>query len=247
MNNSIHDIDFIEEDRECSYFEDKISDIRYKYIEICSTLQYKSMLERGWRRFGRLHFSPVCKTCDKCTSIRILADEYKFSKSDRRVLVKNQNTRVVIKKPSLTMEHIALYHKYHQKMAEKKDWPFNDIDPLEYKKSYVNGAFGFGYEFLFFRDNRLIGVSLVDVLSEAISAIYCFYDHDYEHLSIGKFSILTQIQIAKQLKIPYIYLGYWIKDHLSMGYKEKYTPFEILTNRAELDEEPMWRKYERKI
>ena len=50
------DVEFLEEDRKCSYFEDKLSDIRYRYIYSCSTLSYQNMLERGWRRFGRMHF-----------------------------------------------------------------------------------------------------------------------------------------------------------------------------------------------
>jgi len=94
------------------------------------------------------------------------------------------------------------------------------------------------------RDDKLIGVALVDILPKSISAIYCYYDHDYEDLSIGKFSILAQIKIAKELNIPYIYLGYWIKDHFSMGYKENYMPFEILKNRATLSEIPIWEKNE---
>ena len=86
----------------------------------------------------------------------------------------------------------------------------------------------------------------VDVfLPNSISAIYCYYDHEYSDLSIGKFSILAQIKIAKELNIPYIYLGYWIKNHFSMGYKETYSPFEILDNRASLSEMPLWKKNEK--
>ena len=50
-------------------------------------------------------------------------------------------------------------------------------------------------------------------------------------------------QIAKDLNIPDIYLGYWINKHHSMGYKEEYKPFEILKNRANMDEEPIWEEY----
>jgi arginine-tRNA-protein transferase len=82
------------------------------------------------------------------------------------------------------------------------------------------------------------------MLGEAISAVYCYYDHDFEERSLGKFSILVQISIAKQLKIPYIFLGYWIKDHHSMGYKEDYAPFDILINRPTLEEDCVWITYD---
>lgn len=244
MINYYNDIDFVEEDRLCAYIEDVPSDIRYKFMERCTIAEYQELLERGWRRFGRLHFTPVCKNCDKCVSMRILVDEFEFSKSNKRTISKNQNTKLVIKRPSVTMEHLALYDKYHSKMSEKKGWSYSQIDPLEYKRSYVNGAYEYGYEFLYFSDSVLIGVALVDILPNSISSIYCYYDHDYEDLSIGKFSILMQLKIAKNLNIPYIYLGYWIENHKDMGYKELYKPFEVLTNRVELDTKPTWRRYE---
>ena len=238
------DIEFVEEHRSCSYFDEKTSDIRYKYIYSCSTEQYQKMLERGWRRFGRMHFVPECKSCRKCVSMRIDVANYKFSKSEKRVIAKNIDTKLYIRQPTVTMEHINLYDRYHRFMNDKKDWPYSPIDIDDYVKSYVDGKEEFAKEFLYMKDDKLIGVALVDILPKAISAIYCYYDHEYSDLSIGKFSILAQIKIAKELKIPYIYLGYWIKDHFSMGYKEAYSPFEILENRANLQEEPIWSKYE---
>ena len=77
------DIEFVEENRPCSYFDERISDIRYRYIYSCSASGYQDMLERGWRRFGRMHFVPECKTCNKCVSMRIDVANYKFSKSEK--------------------------------------------------------------------------------------------------------------------------------------------------------------------
>jgi arginyl-tRNA--protein-N-Asp/Glu arginylyltransferase len=238
------DIEFVEEDRECSYFDEEISDIRYRYMYSCDEQSYFQMLQRGWRRFGRMHFVPECKFCNKCVSMRIDVKNFKFSKSQKRVINKNKDTKLFIRQPSITLEHINLYDKYHSIMNAKKNWPFEPIDPNDYLKSYVEGKQEYSKEFLYMRDNKLIGVALVDILGDGISSIYCFYDHDYEEFSIGKYSILAQIKMAQQMNIPYIYLGYWIKDHFSMGYKEQYMPFEILTNRANLNDEPIWRQYE---
>ncbi len=238
------DVEFVEEGRECSYFDNKISDIRYRYLHTCATSQYQLMLERGWRRFGKMHFVPECKTCTKCVSMRIDVENYKFSKSEKRVIAKNKDTKLYIRPPSVTMEHLNLYDKYHKFMNEKKQWPYAPIEPNDYIRSYVDAKEEYAKEFLYVRDEKLIGVALVDVLPNSISAIYCYYDHDYQDLSIGKFSVLAQIKIAKEMKVPYIYLGYWIKDHFSMGYKESYNPFEVLKNRASLEEEPIWESYE---
>ena len=93
MNILNRDIEFLEEQRECSYFDTEISDIRYRYMYACSTAEYQSMLERGWRRFGKMHFVPECKSCTKCVSIRIDVENYKFSKSEKRVINKNRDTK----------------------------------------------------------------------------------------------------------------------------------------------------------
>ena len=237
------ELEFVESDKECSYFDSETSDMRYRYLKKCDIDDYQNMLEHGWRRFGRMHFVPECKNCTKCISIRIDVENYKFSKSEKRVLSKNKNTKVYIQSPSISLDHLNLYDKYHKFMNEKKGWSYSPIEPIEYNRSYVEGKSSFTKEYLYMRDDKLIGVALTDMLPKAISSIYCFYDHDFEELSIGKFSILVQIKIAKQLKIPYIYLGYWIKDHFSMGYKELYQPFEVLTNRASLSEDTIWEKY----
>ncbi|MEA2050435.1 MAG: arginyltransferase [Campylobacterota bacterium] len=237
-------LEFLEEDKTCSYFDDKLCDIRYKYMENCSTSEQLKMLERGWRRFGNMHFVPECKDCDECKTIRIDVEKFKFSKSEKRIFNKNKKTNIYVQKPSVSIDHLNLFNKYHKVMEDKKQWAKNEIDADEYYNSYVNGAHNFGKELLYFVDDKLVAVALSDIMSGGISAVYCYYDHDYEYLSLGKFSILAQISIAKQNKIPYLYLGYWIEDHFSMGYKEQYKPFEILVNRPTLTEDTVWRDYE---
>ena len=236
-------VELLEENKQCSYFDDKKSDIRYKYIANCSSAEQAKMLERGWRRFGHMHFVPECKDCTKCTTIRLDIKRFKFTKSQKRVINKNKNTQVYIQDPSMSVDHLNLFDKYHTHMQDKKNWKYEPSTPEDYYRSYVSGANDYGKEILYFVKDKLVAVALIDFLKEGISAIYCYYDHDYAHLSLGKYSILAQISIAKQQNIPYLYLGYWIRDHFSMGYKEDYKPFEILLNRAKMDEKTAWKEY----
>ncbi len=195
-------VEFLEERKQCAYFDDKISDIRYKYIENCNIKEHANMLEHGWRRFGNMHFVPECKNCNECITIRIDIDKFKFSKSQKRVINKNKNIDIYIQKPSVSIDHLNLFDKYHFHMHQKKQWKYDPIDPDEYYRTYVQGAGKYGQEILYFKDEKLICVALVDILEEGISAIYCYYDHDYKDLSLGKFSILAQISMAKQMKVP---------------------------------------------
>ena len=92
-----------------------------------------------------------------------------------------------------------------------------------------------------------MGVGLVDILQDNISAVYFFYDHDYQHLSLGTFNILMQLRIAKEKKLRYFYPGYWIDGHGSMGYKERFKPFECLINTPDIFDSTQWLLHTKEI
>ncbi|MDO4674512.1 MAG: arginyltransferase, partial [Campylobacter sp.] len=71
--------------------------------------------------------------------------------------------------------------------------------------------------------------------------IYCFYDPDFSHLSLGKFSLLNEIKMAQDYGLEYIYLGYWVKKCQSLSYKADYTPSEILRGTSlPCEKWPLW-------
>ena len=61
-------------------------------------------------------------------------------------------------------------------------------------------------------DPVLIGASLTDILDDGISMVYSFYDPEIKQNSFGKYIILDHIEYAKQLGLPYVYLGYWVPN-----------------------------------
>ncbi|WP_082942468.1 MULTISPECIES: arginyltransferase [unclassified Helicobacter] len=236
--------EFFSDPREiCSYYNDRRLKFRYFYIQECSIAFCQGLIERGWRRFGEYFFVPICKDCQECISIRQLPQIFTPSKSQRRVIAKNQDTKITITRPSVTREKIALYNKYHKTMEGKKGWVYRPIDSEVYSENFVYGFGNFGFEVLYRVGGKLVGVGYFDLMKNSISATYFFYDHDYQSLSLGTFNILTQLLLAKNKGLEYFYPGYWIKDHFSMGYKEKFQPFEILINRPDIFESPFWKPY----
>ncbi|EAI2977470.1 arginyltransferase [Campylobacter jejuni] len=239
------DIGFCTLEDECPYLKDRRSRIEYKYIENCSKEVNSELIRRGWRRFGRYFSRPICKDCKECLSLRILVDEYQFSRSERRVINKNTNTKIILRKPLLSNEHLFLYDKYHRFMEEKKSWKRYDLNFRQYYNLYVDGFMNFGYELAFYVEDKLVCVDFIDRLEDGISSIYCFYDPEFSYLSLGKFSLLSEIEIAKKEKLKYIYLGYFVKKCQSLSYKADYTPNEILKGTSSLFEnEILWERWD---
>lgn len=235
--------DFISEAYPCAYLENQKSQFKYLCIVNCSPYYYNGLLERGYRRFGELYFSPICPHCSKCKTIRYLVKEFRFSKNMKRIFKNNIDTILNIRRPLTNDARVMLYTKYHTRMSKKKNWEVSSIDMLKYSNSFVDGGEIFGYEMCFYRDGRLIGVSYFDIVEKALSANYFFYDHDYEKLSLGTLNILLLMNIAKKLDLMHFYPGYWIENHSSMGYKERFRPFEMLLNKADIFDITQWKKF----
>jgi len=224
----------------CSYLDDHKQTTHYKVIENCSAQSCQELIERGYRRFGKMYFRPICAECNECQSIKIDVENFIFSKSARRVLKKASHIKTYIQTPTLTQEHIKLFEKYHLHMSDKKDWNYSEITPEHYYNSFVNGHEEFGYEVLYFDEGELIAVDLIDVLNDGVSSIYFYYDPDYSHLSLGKYSLYNQIKFAKESKKKWIYLGYYVKECPSLSYKAEYKPYLTLDGRPAEHEEFIW-------
>ncbi len=224
----------------CAYLQDAKQTTHYKIIENCSTEYCEHLIERGWRRFGSMFFRPICETCTQCESLKVDVKNFVYSKSQRRVKRKNAETKMHVRKPKVTQDHLDLFEKYHLHMKDKREWAHNQTDAKHYFASFVHGHGDFGYEILYFIDDKLVGIDLVDILPNGISSIYFFYDPDYEQYSLGTYSMLQQIQIAKDNDLEWIYMGYYVKECQSLAYKSRYSPYKTLEGRPSEHSTAKW-------
>ncbi len=215
----------------CSYLRDKEQITHYKIIDNCSSQSCQELIERGFRRFGKMYFRPICSSCNECQSIKIDVANFIFSKSQRRVMKKASAIKSYIQIPTITKEHITLFEKYHLYMKDKKGWDYQPTSAQHYYNSFVEGHGNFGQEILYFYENKLIGVDLIDILQDGISSIYFYYDPDFTEYSLGKLSLYYQIMFAKKNHKKWIYLGYYVKDCSSLSYKAHYKPYLTLNGR----------------
>jgi len=224
----------------CSYLENHEQTTHYKIINSCTTSVCQELIERGYRRFGKMYFRPVCSDCNECQSIKIDVENYSFSKSAKRVLKKAKDIQKYIQHPTMSQEHLELFEKYHLHMHQKKGWEHTTTTADHYYGSFVLGHEEFGYEVLYYDDNKLIGVDLIDILDDGISSIYFYYDPDYSHLSLGKLSLYNQIKYAKESQKKWIYLGYYVEECPSLSYKQMYKPYLTLQGRPDISEAYVW-------
>jgi len=236
--------DFSMLDYECAYIPENKVRMNYKYIPRATSAYCTAVIQRGWRRFGKYYFHPVCNGCNECKSLRIDVPNFKASRSQRKALKKNANTRIIVQKPTMTQMHIDLYDKYHSFKSDKDGWKQKSISQQEYFENFVDGAHDFGKEVLYIVDDKLVGVDLIDVLEDGISSIYFFYDPDYAHLSLGIFSLLYQIKLATILELEWIYLGYWVEGCKAFAYKPNFKPHQILEGFPGVEEEVNWEEIE---
>lgn len=235
--------DFSMLDYDCAYIKGNKVRMNYKYVSHASKTFATAVIARGWRRFGKYFFYPVCKDCTECKSIRIDARDYHFTKSQRKAIRRNADTKVIVQKPSLTQAHLNLYNKYHSFKQQKDQWQHRNISQREYNENFVEGAHDFGKEVLYIKDDKLIGVDLIDILDDGISSIYFYYDPDYASLSLGTYSLLYQIKLANILDLPWIYLGYWVEGCKAFAYKPRFQPQEILEDFPDIHDRPQWREW----
>jgi arginine-tRNA-protein transferase len=213
----------------CPYLHDREWRLEY---EIAVKIKPDDLLERlkeGWRRHSYYFFRPACLSCHACQTLRVPVQEFKPNRSQRRVIKTNANTEYVIRSPLFTARHVEIFMSCQSHHYRTRDWPEESLESSTATvRSFVEDPVAI-QEWDFYIDNTLVGVMYVDRLPDGFSAIYSYHDPAYRKYSIGTLMILSLLEYARMQGFSHVYLGYYIKDCLSMQYKSKFAPNEILT------------------
>ncbi len=204
----------------CPYIKDEKFKQEYFFATDFTEDDYQKLLEFGWRHFGNYFFKPVCENCKKCQPIRIDVQNFTPSKSQRKILKKNEKIEVIISSLNPTLEIYELYKK-HSKVKFNQETNIDNFIYSFYYKSEITLQSEYYY------NNKLVGIGFIDRVKNGLSSIYFAYDTDYSHLSLGTYSAIYEINYAKSLNFKYYYLGYYIKESSRMSYKNRFKPYQL--------------------
>jgi len=186
----------------------------------------------GFRRSQNVAYRPSCLNCAACVSVRVVAQDFQASNSQRRALKRHADLEVSACKPWATSEQYRLLRRYlsarHPQggMIDMDEHDFADMveqSPVktfivEYREPSVDG-----------RPGKLVGACLTDQQADGLSMIYSFFDpKDEQRTGLGTYIILDHIVRAARAGLPYVYLGYWVEESRRMAYKSKFRPLEKL-------------------
>jgi len=207
---------------ECSYLDNKqainiYADPHHPYPRAV----YNQLINRGFRRSGEYVYRPGCNDCTACVPVRILAEQFDKRRTDKRNLKTNQDLKVDYTPAKYSDEYFDLYKRYLN--ARHPGGGMDEPEPEDFERFLLN-PWG---ETLFVEalyEDKLLAVAVTDATTDGLSAVYTFFDPEFNDRGLGRFCILQQIALCRVMSLPYLYLGYWVDGCQKMQYKTDFRP-----------------------
>ncbi len=212
----------------CSYLPDQDEQLLvFVGDNDACAFHYPQLIQAGFRRSGNQVYRPYCQGCFACQSLRIPVNDFTPSRSQRRVMNKNKHFTVRLA-DTPDDNYYPLYARYiNERHADGSMYP---PSPTQFE-GFLACAWSQPVFMEAYDGDQLIGVAVTDEVDSVLShsgysAMYTFFDPDYEKQSLGAWMILSQINVTAEQGKQYLYLGYQIDACRKMNYKNKYFPHE---------------------
>ena len=188
---------------------------------------FDRLTDAGFRRSDTYAYRPICPACSACVPIRVPVAGFQPTRSQRRTAKRNRDLRVAIELPTPDREQFDLFQRYQQ--HRHTGGGMAEMDADDYAAMVERSPIATRLITLREADGRLVAACLTDGSDAGLSAVYSFYDPDQPARSLGTALILALIDQAARLGLTFVYLGYWIAGADKMAYKNRFGPFERLS------------------
>jgi arginine-tRNA-protein transferase len=217
----------VSQQQQCNYLPDRQERLLFTLPdEPLNAELYQQLLTLNFRRSGEQIYTTYCEGCQHCQSVRLIAEEFQFNNSQRRLWNKAKRSDWRYQwvetedKSSCTAKYYALYQSYID--SKHADGSMSPTSPEQ--MAYLWQANWLKIQFLEqYLGDQLVAVTVVDCTADAFSAVYTFYQTGHA-LAFGTLAILTLVELAKIENIRFVYLGYYIQQCQKMSYKAKFLP-----------------------
>jgi arginyl-tRNA--protein-N-Asp/Glu arginylyltransferase len=186
--------------------------------------EFDGRLEAGDRRAGRFLYTQECPACSACQAIRVDVRAFAPSRSQRRAQAKGDACIVARVGPLEADERRVVLYQQHLEMRGLSRGT-KPIDVRDYAAGFVASCVD-GFEIRYFLGDEMVGLAITDQGQRSLSSVYTAWDPNYEALSLGTYSILTQIALARREGLDWVYLGLAIEESRPMAYKTRFRPHE---------------------
>ena len=184
-----------------------------------------ALLSDGWRHFGELFFrysdGVYQKEVRAVGPLRIRLKDFVFSKSQRKILKKNRDLQTIIRPAEITDEKQALFDCH--KTRFKEGVPFSLYDFLSRDPARVPCE---TLEMCVYENERLLAASFFDVGEKSLSAIYAIFEPTETARSLGVYTMLREIEFARENGKKFYYQGYAYTGNSFYDYKKRFGALE---------------------
>jgi arginine-tRNA-protein transferase len=187
----------------------------------------EALTHSGFRRSQSIAYRPACDGCSACVSVRIRVAEFEPSKSQKRIVRRGQDLARAEVAAEATREQFALLRTYLD--ARHPGGGMSDMGLFDYVAMVEETPVDTHIVEYRKPDSGLVACALTDRLKDGLSMVYSFFHSGEEARSLGSYMILDHVRAAAALKLPYVYLGYWVRGSEKMDYKTRFQPLEALT------------------
>lgn len=190
----------------------------------------------GWRHFGSYFFRyrSVISRGELLTvmPLRVDLNRFTLSRSQKRVISRNRDIRVVIRDACIDEEKMRLFSLHRKRFREHAPSSLAD-----FMSEHPSSLPCVNKEIAVYRAACLIGVTFLDIGLTATSAVYAIFDPAESRRSPGIFMILESIRYSSERNSRFYYPGYAYNKPSAYDYKKRLSGLYVL------DWEAGWKEF----